>query len=236
VSEHSLTRAVVVREINIQMRTLIKTWLRPRGHAAFIQSLPLGARMLDAGCGNEGPRLSKEQRPDLYYIGIDVCDYNQTRPREFAEEYIITPSAAFASVIAKYRGTIDGVVSNHNHEHCEQPDEVLAALISAVRPGGRLFMAFPSRNSLTLPSRKGTLNFRDDETHQMLPDYDKILAAMKSAGLEVEFARAIYRPLFQSLLGLALEPISRARRQVMPGTWAWKGFESVIWAHRPAAD
>ena len=46
--------------------------------------------MLDVGCGNNSPRIAKSIRPDIYYVGVDVGDYNQENGSiECADEYIV---------------------------------------------------------------------------------------------------------------------------------------------------
>jgi hypothetical protein len=44
----------------------------------FILQLPRGAKVLDVGCGNNSAQSTKKLRPDIYYVGLDVGDYNQT--------------------------------------------------------------------------------------------------------------------------------------------------------------
>jgi len=54
-----------------------KAWLRTRGKDAFVLSLPQSARLFDVGCGNDSPRRVKNLRADIWYIGLDVQDYEQ---------------------------------------------------------------------------------------------------------------------------------------------------------------
>ncbi len=216
------------------MRLGLPRWARkPRGISAFLDTLPPGARLLDAGCGNASPRRIKTRRPDLHYIGLDVGDYNQDAPEAYADRYIVVPPEGFAAEIEGLAGQLDGVISSHNIEHCDDPQAVLVAMCRALRPGGRLYMAFPSAASLGFPRRAGSLNFFDDSTHRTLPDYAAITATIRHEGLTLDFATPRDRPLPQALLGLLLEPLSRARGRTMPGTWQLYGFEAVIWASRP---
>jgi SAM-dependent methyltransferase len=206
-------------------------WLAPRGYRAFLASLPVGARLLDAGCGNNSPYRVKSQRPDVYYIGLDVGDYNQTLPLR-ADEYLVVAPQQFAAAIAARRGTLDAVISSHNIEHCVAPGAVIEAMAGALRSGGRLYLAFPSEHSAELPRRGGTLNYRDDPTHLELPRFKAIDAQLRAAGLEITFAAPRYRPLLPRLVGGLLEPWSARRNRVLYGTWAYHGFESMIWARK----
>lgn len=208
--------------------------LRPRGKLGFLRSLIRDARVLDVGCGNNSPRESKLLRPDVFYAGVDVGDFNQTASIEHADRYIITPPPRFAATIGEFAGQMDAVVSNHNIEHCDEPDAVLRAMVASLRPGGRIFMAFPCEESVGFPRRRGTLNFFDDYTHKTVPRWDEILARLRAEGLTIEYACRRYRPLVLALVGLLLEPLAALTGRNMPGGvgWALYGFESIIWARR----
>lgn len=212
--------------------------LRARGKNAFIKKIRAGGQVLDVGCGNNSPFQFKSQRPDLCYVGLDVANYNQTRaPDRYADRYILTSPEEFAVVLNSFSHEFDAVVCSHNLEHCVHPQAVMEAMLGALKPGGSLYLAFPCEASVAFPKRRGCLNFHDDATHRMPPEYDKVLATIKSTGLIIEFACRRYRPLILCFLGLMLEPVSWALKTNMPlgSTWALYGFESIIWATRPVA-
>lgn len=216
------------------LKTALTRRMRSRGRDAFLDGLPRNGRLLDVGCGNNSPMRFKAQRPDLWYIGLDVGDYNQTSPHDYADEYVLEAPERFAAAIARFESQLDAVVSAHNIEHCYDPDGVLDAMLRALKPGGRIYLSFPCEESVSFPKRSGTLNFYDDPTHRGVPQWEKIVARINAAGLRVEFAAKRYRPLPSRLIGFLLEPFSASRKVVMPGTWELYGFESVIWATRPA--
>ena len=218
----------------------IKAFLRPilnrKGKDAFLRSLPRNATVLDVGCGNNSPFQLKLQRPDLYYIGLDVGDYNQTlAPDKYADRYLITSPEGFASEILKFSNSCDAVISSHNIEHCNQPDDVLRAMLKSLRKGGRAYLSFPCEESVSFPKRKNTLNFFTDSTHRIVPNFKKICNMSELEGLNIDFATKRNRPLALSVIGLALEPLAFLTKRNMPGgtTLALYGFESIIWASRP---
>src|SRR5262249_47466599 len=141
------------------MKAAIQRVIRRHGKTSFVCGLPRGARILDVGCGNDSPAQVKALRPDLWYIGLDIGDYNQTKPTSVANEYIITDPERFADRIRGFEAGVDAVLSAHNLEHCNHPDEVVTAMLLALRPGGRLYLSFPCERSVHFPRRKGTLNF-----------------------------------------------------------------------------
>ena len=211
----------------------IRRIVNPYNKRTFILDLPHDASLLDVGCGNNSPRSCKNLRPDIRYTGIDVSDYVQAEdPRKFSDQYVIASPGDFHAKIAEFRDTFDAVISAHNLEHCNEPYEVLRAMAKALKPGGKLFLAFPAEHTDRLPSRKGSLNFYDDPTHSWLPRYKEVMSILRSENITpiVEFPK--YRPVLKVLQGLAFEPLSWWRGRKMPGTWALYGFETIVWARK----
>jgi SAM-dependent methyltransferase len=210
--------------------------VKKRGKYAFIDSLPPQARVLDVGCGNNSPARFKAQRPDCSYIGLDVGDYRQEKgSKECADEYILTDTAHFAAAIRRFAGQLDGVISSHNLEHCEAPEEVLEAMLKCLKPGGRLYLSFPCEESVRFPKRPRILNFFDDPTHKAVPSWKGTTAKVEREGLRIEFLAKRYRPPLLALAGFLLEPASAFFGRTVPcgATWSLYGFESVLWAARP---
>lgn len=224
------------RNLSRRMKILAKQVFQPRGREAFLRTVARGGQLLDVGCGNDSPYQIKTTRPDIFYVGLDVGDYHQTGASlECADKYIVTPPAGFHGEIEKFSGQMDAIISNHNIEHCDRPGDVVNAMLSALRPGGRIYMAFPCAESVSFPSRQGSLNFYDDPTHRTVPDLAGILAATAGSGCRVEFLARQYRPAVPRFFGFLLEPFSRWRGRLLPFncTWALYGFETILWISRP---
>lgn len=215
------------------LRRHVHCLLHPRRKMAFIFSIPKSAKVLDVGCGNSSPVITTTARPDLRYTGLDVCDYEQASPAsDYSEEYLVVSPENFAAEIAKRPNSYDAVICCHNLEHCTEQDQVLVAMLRALRKNGTIFLAFPCADSIRFPSREGTLNFFDDKTHTTPPDYSRILNTLSEEGFKITFARRRYRPWRLFMIGLVLEPISRMKKKVIRGTWSLYGFESIIWAKK----
>lgn len=219
---------------SLKARCRIDRLLRSRGKVAFVSAIKPGGRVLDVGCGNNSPSLFKRIRPDVYYTGLDIEDYNQSiAPSSIADSYIMTTAERFAEEIRRLRGQFDAVISSHNIEHCNEPEAVLDAMVSAIAAGGRLFLSFPCAASVHFPSRpRGCLNFYDDPTHRRPPDFRGICSFLKARNMRIQYAATRYRPLIPAALGLILEPLATLQKKAMPvgSTWALYGFESVVWA------
>ncbi len=202
---------------------------------AFIKKLPPKATILDVGCGNNSPTRVKGIRKDVYYVGIDISDYNNTKVDiNSADEYITCDPENFAERISELGQRFDAVISSHNLEHCYQPQKVISSICSVLKPQGRLYLAFPSEESVNLPSREGTLNFYDDPTHCWLPLWDEVISILEHENMKIVFSKNRYRPFIPVVLGLILEPFSRFMKKLYftSCTWALYGFESVIWAQK----
>lgn len=200
---------------------------------AFIKHLPKNASVLDVGCGNGGPSRFKSIRPDLYYVGIDVGDYNNSREDiRRADEYIVTSPDLFPKSISELGQRFDAVVSSHNLEHCNHPEETLVEICGVLKTGGLIFLAFPSEESVYYPKRKGTLNFYDDATHIWVPNWSTVQKILKMQGISIIKSKKNYRPFIHLICGMIFEPLSRYYKRVFPGTWALYGFESVIWGRK----
>ena len=216
--------------VNNRILSIAHGVMRANNRRNFLLGLPDRATVFDIGCGNDSAYLFKSLRPDIKYVGLDVGDYrNRHDPKSHADEYIAVPPRDFLGEIQKRAGQFDAVVSSHNLEHCKDQDKVVSAMANCLRPGGRIYLAFPAHATLGLPSRLGTLNFFDDPTHVEPPDYEMVLSTLENTGVSVEFAAERFRPRNWVTLGLLMEPLSRLRGKTMKGTWALYGFESVIW-------
>jgi len=218
-----------------EFRLFFSLLLRPRGKASFLNSVPKNARILDVGCGNNSPFRVKSQRPDVFYVGLDVDNYNQkVNPNCYADQYIIVSSKDFVEEIGKFYDSFDTVISSHNLEHCERQDELLAAMLKALKKGGRIYISFPCEESIHFPRRRDTLNFYDDSTHLRVLNFNETINKIKSYGFVIDFAVKRYRPFILFLAGSILEPLALILKRNMPfgSTWAFYGFETIIWASR----
>lgn len=221
--------------IEAYLRTLVQL-LRKNGKLFFILSLKKNLSLLDVGCGNSSPSICKLLRPDIYYVGLDIGNYNQYKnPNDVADEFVLTTPEMFSNTIADFQNKFDAVISSHNLEHCNETDSVLHSMLQAIKPGGRFYLSFPCEVSVAFPKRRG-LNFYDDDTHKNIFHVDDLLETIKSEGFTIDVAVERNRPMLLSLIGLMLEPISMIFRRIMIGTWELYGFESIVWATKTKKD
>ena len=196
----------------------------------FLAKLPQHAKILDVGCGNNSPYITKCILPECYYVGIDVENYNQTSPVT-ADEYLLAEPQNFVQAIENLPDDFDAVVSSHNLEHVNDRDGTFNAMIKKLKRGGMLYLAFPSESSIAFPSRQGTLNYFDDPAHKGLPpNFNKIISSLKEEGFDIIFSAKSYKPPVFWFFGLLMEPLARKNNTILYGAWFYYGFETIIWA------
>lgn len=202
------------------------------GKVNFLRQISKCSNILDVGCGNDSPYLIKTQLPNITYTGIDIGDYNQQR-KNLADNYILTSPLNFAAKIAEFVNEFDVVISSHNLEHCNDRMQTLNSMTMALKRGGMLYLSFPTEKSVSFDSRKGTLNYYDDLTHQGLPpNFNEVIARLKNSDMKILFSSKSYKPIFYYFWGMFLERKSKKEKQVTYQTWAYHGFEAIIWARK----
>ena len=216
-------------EKNIKSILMAKTkW----GREGFLEIINKKGNILDVGCGNNSPAFFRYNCPDIKYTGIDIGDYNQTC-QDLADNYIIVPPEMFAEKILEFDNNFDAVFSSHNLEHCNNRDKTLIGMTKSLKIGGYLYCAFPTEKSIYFPSRKGTLNYYDDETHKDNPPaFAETVNILRQNGMKIIYKNKSYKPFFRYLYGMFSENKSRRSNKTTMYTWAFYGFEAVIWAKK----
>lgn len=226
------------RKTDVIMRKILafyKSLVKPHGKAHFLLTISNRkiVRILDIGCGNDSASYVKKYCPKCYYVGIDVGDYNiDSGTKSKMDEYHVVKPEDFASKIEGFGNSFDAVISSHNIEHCNEPQRVLKAMLDSLKWGGVFYLAFPSEKSVTFPSRKGTLNFYDDKTHNWCPEWDFIINILNENDIKINYACRNYSPIIYRLIGKMNEHNSKKQCKVLRGTWEYWGFESVIWGKK----
>jgi trans-aconitate methyltransferase len=192
-------------------------------------------RILDVGCANHVPSITKKWLPGCEYHGIDR-EWNandeadaQATDRFFQADLDVDDLQAVPD--AHY----DLVLLTHVIEHLAHGHDALRRLAAKVRPGGYLYVETPSERSLSLPSMPGTLNFYDDPTHVRVYPAAEIADALRDAGF-----RILYAGPRRDWLRVALTPVAfplrylLQRKKAAGDLWDLTGFAAYVVALRPA--
>ena len=152
--------------------------------------------LLDIGAGNHSASKMHFLFPNCSYYGVDLNKhYNNSREdfdvmKGFYEmdltklEFAVIPDNFF-----------DGIWIAHVIEHLYNGDEVIKGLVPKLKKGGYMYIEYPGKKSIKLPSMYGTLNFYDDDTHVRLysvPELRNLLEQNNCAVLKSGTRRNLY--------------------------------------------
>jgi SAM-dependent methyltransferase len=188
--------------------------------------------VLDIGCGNHSPVVTRHWLPNVTYTGVDVTEYNIDKADKEAMDQFVLVGADGAGYDALEDGAYDVVIMNHVVEHMRHPAPVIAAACRKLRPGGYIYLAFPSVRSLDLPSGEGCLNFCDDPTHVRIPDVREVAQVLLDNGVRIIRAGRSSDPI-RYLIGAVLYPLRLLQRATTgridgQGLWHFLGFEDSV--------
>lgn len=193
-------------------------------------------RILDIGCGNNSPSTTKHWFPGCHYSGADIQQYNNSEGDIAAMDEFYLVGADGSGYEAIPDSSFDLIVLHHVVEHMFDPGRILATVCAKLKPGGYIWIAFPSLRSLSLPSGEGTLQFCDDPTHIRVPDIREISNVLLGSGVKVLHAGRT-RAFVREVLGLAILPIALLKRILTgrlsgKGLWYILGFEDHVFGQR----
>lgn len=191
-------------------------------------------KLLDIGAGNHSASLVKHYLPNCRYFGVDIDKaYNNDESdfalmKEFWEkdltklDFADIPDASF-----------DAILMAHIIEHLENGDEVLKALLNKLKKGGVIYIEFPGRKSTDLPSKKGTLNFYDDDTHCRLYTHEEIAAILEENDFKVISAGTRKDWRYIALMPIKI-PYHILKSGYVPGSvfWDWYGFAEFVFGQK----
>jgi len=195
-------------------------------------------RILDVGCGNGSPTLTKRWFPGCRYAGADIQRYKLSDADVAAMDEFYPLGADGTGYDAIPEASFDFVILHHVVEHMREPAPILAELCGKLRPGGYMWIAFPSLHSLSLPhSEDETLQFCDDPTHVHVPEVREVANILLANGVTVLDAGRS-----REGFGTTLVDWVRLSRRVVKrlftgrfsgrGMWYVLGFEDHVFGQR----
>jgi SAM-dependent methyltransferase len=193
-------------------------------------------RILDIGCGNNSPSTTKQWFPGCHYSGADIAQYNNNEKDLAAIDTFYPLGIDGSGYSAIPDNSYDFVILHHVVEHMEAPEPILTAICSKLKPGGYIWIAFPSLRSLSLPSAEGTLQFCDDPTHVYVPDVRGVSNILLANGVKVLHAGRS-NDFIRTLIGAAILPLAFFKRMITgklsaKGLWYILGFEDHVFGQR----
>ena len=217
-------------------------WFEHPHRFLALRELGRSPKILDVGCGNHSPTLTKKYFPDCVYHGVANEEWNlDARDRELMDAFYQIDLDEISDLDAIDDGAYDAVICSHILEHVEQYERVVEWLSQKLGPGGVLYIEVPSARSLKFPRAKdgffgvrGCWNFYDDPTHKTLVDLRSVSERLRDRGLEVSdisprrlWRRVVFLPAYVAA--------GVATRGYIPASVLWdvSGFAEVLVARRP---
>ncbi len=189
-------------------------------------------RILDIGCGNNSPSTTKRWFPGCHYAGADIQSYNLNEEDSAAMDAFYDLGADGSGYSLIPDESYDFVILHHVLEHMSAPAATLAVICSKLKPGGYIWIAFPSLRSLSLPSAEGTLQFCDDPTHIYVPDVREVSNILITNGVKVLHAGRS-KDFIRAMIGAAILPWALLKKLITGrlsgrGLWYILGFEDHV--------
>lgn len=208
---------------------------------AFLKMLPANARVVDIGAGDGSLSVFRKwpspEREDLQlyaysiekgalfdqFTGYEISDWNTTPP--------VFEGKSF-----------DAVICAHFIEHIADPVSFADWVARKLAPEGRVYLEWPSPNSLDMPSRLELeeagvpliiSRFDDDHTHRDLPGCDDIIAAVQERGLVIEGKGIVRLPWLEDEL-LAHFRDADDRFPCQAAFWSHTGWSQYLVMRLPA--
>lgn len=217
----------------MNVRSFLTRRLNPRYAYLPISALPAHApfRILDIGAGPEDGRIARTLFPGCHFEAVNIAPLDTSQRDAFDAFHQVDLNGSDLSFLPE--GGFDYVISSHTIEHLEDGPRTVAQMCRKVRPGGQIYLEWPSVKSETFPIKGVGLNFYDDGTHLRTFPRAEIEAVLQAEGFDIDYSG--YRRMWLRMLIAPLLIIRRSlklRRLVLYDAWDITGFCYVIRAAR----
>ncbi len=170
---------------------------------SFLKTLPQDSEVVDVGAGDgtlstfrDWPAPArKDLRLFAYALDMGV-HFDKFDGYEIGDWNVAPPDFGGR--------TFDAIVCAHFVEHIADPVSLIRWAAHKLRPGGRMYLEWPSPASLSLPSRAELdtadgvplmiSRFQDDCTHRDLPQRQVMIDGARASGLVVDTEGTISLP------------------------------------------
>jgi SAM-dependent methyltransferase len=161
----------------------------------FLEHIPPGSRVLDAGCGRS---LFTEIRPDWPFqiVAADVdFDLIASRKAEFADVRWLVGDA----LPLPFRdGSFGALFAGELVEHLADPEPALVEFRRVLKPGGTLILTTPNRLRLANRVDRSERPYSPDHLSEL--SYDEVQALLLASGFEVKRATGLHLELLLNWL------------------------------------
>jgi len=193
--------------------------------------------MLDIGTIGGAISLAKLWFPKSRYYGLDITEDHLTAEDRANMEGFFLVNLETDDLSRLEDNFFDVIVMSHVVEHITNALDVLAILSRKLKPGGVIYIEFPSVRSLNLPNARHTLNFSDDPTHIRIYDVRDIANVLMANGLRIIRGgrRREWLRIFLSVFNFPAQVVTYLREGRLHGIGLWDlmGFADFVYARKP---
>jgi SAM-dependent methyltransferase len=191
-------------------------------------------KLLDVGAGNHSASRITSLFTHCEYYGLDLDKTYNNSERDFEAmkgfyELDLT-KLDFAIIPDQY---FDGIWMAHVIEHLYNGDAVVEGLLKKLKPGGYFYVEYPGKKSTTLPSMRGSLNFRDDSSHVRLYSVPELTEIFKAKECTI-LSSGTRRNWFYIFLMPVRIVLSLLKKGYVEGNVFWDvlGFAEYLWVKK----
>jgi hypothetical protein len=190
--------------------------------------------LLDIGSGNHSASKTKKHFPNCNYYAVDIDKYynNDEKDFELMKEFyeMDLTKLNFTDIPNNF---FDVIVLSHIIEHLYNGDLVIEMLLPKLKSNGYIYIEYPSIKSTVFPSKKGCLNFFDDNSHCRIYSLSEIINILLrnhfsriSSGTRRDWVKIFL--LFPNLI------YQKTKNGYVPGSVFWDilGFAEFIFFHK----
>ncbi|MEN9549947.1 MAG: hypothetical protein RIR12_2538 [Bacteroidota bacterium] len=190
--------------------------------------------LLDVGAGNHSASRITALFPACNYYGVDLDKtYNNSEADFKAMKGFYETDLTKLNYQAIPNENFDGIWMAHVIEHLHNGDKVLPLMIEKLKPGGFFYIEYPGAKSLSLPSKKGTLNFYDDPTHVRVYSVKELQTIFEANGCKV-LSCGTRKNWFYIITLPARAILSFIKKGYVEGNVFWDimGFAEYLWVKK----
>ena len=149
-------------------------------------------KVLDIGCGNHSPSLTKSYYPQCHYYGLDRSRSYNLNEKDFAsiEQFFEIDLQKDHHLSEVPDNFFDCIIVSHVIEHLGAGEEIVSSLCKKLKQNRVLYLEFPSLRSPRLPAMRrpffgDSLNFYDDPTHVRLYQPSTLEECLQKSGCKI---------------------------------------------------
>ena len=193
-------------------------------------------RLLDIGTGNHSATKTKFLFPQCEYYGLDLTkDYNNDEADFNAMRGFYEMDLTFLDFSSLPNNFFDAIWLVHVIEHLHNGDEVLKGLLQKLKTNGYMYVEYPGKRSISLPSMRGTLNFKDDHSHVRLYSVKELNSLFETNNCTI-LKSGLRRSLFYVIATPGRIFFRWLRGKAVTGNIFWDllGFAEFVWIKKNA--